>query len=239
MNPAQTARLNKAIADIEARPVAEKAVVMGLLVIGIFMGFLTYVSDPLTARQALLEADIANTARQIQTQQAAYEQKLAQSQEDPNRFANEQLARVRVEQERLDQEINSLAGGLVTPNNMTQILTAALRGHEGLALQQIQNLPVRPLHSGGNYTASASTGDDGVAVAELTRAREAGQVYEHGIVLEFTGDYFSTLRYLGLLESLTSAFFWDSIEFQQLQWPNATVRVQLHTLSTQEGFLGV
>ena len=67
----------------------------------------------------------------------------------------------------------------------------------------------------------------------------SGQVYQHGIALEFRGDYFSTLRYLRLLEQLSDSFYWDSITFTQGDWPSATVRLQLHTLSTEEGFLGV
>ncbi|MFM1897487.1 MAG: hypothetical protein RLZZ385_2561 [Pseudomonadota bacterium] len=239
MNEALTRRLNKAVADIQARPLAEKAIVLGLLMVGLFMGYLTLISDPLVARRASLELDIGNVTRQIAAQQTAYAQKVAQSQEDPNRFANERLAAIRVEQERIDQDITRLAGGLVTPNNMTQILTAALQGQQDLELMQIQNLAVRPLGSGTGSVAADNLLEDDESVAELRQARVSGQVFEHGILLEFRGDYFSTLRYLKLLENLTGAFFWDTVELRQLQWPNASIRLQLHTLSTQAGFLGV
>lgn len=224
--------LDRFVARIEARSQAEKILVLGMLAAGLVMGFLTFVSDPLRAAQDGLERDIANTGRQIQAQRNAYNQKVAQSQEDPNRFANERLAEVMLEQERLDAEIARMAGGLVTPDNMTEILTVALQGQQELQLQQIQNLPAVPLRSvaTNDITTEAST------VQDIARS---GNVYEHGIQLEFTGDFFSTLRYLKLLETLSASFFWDTITLQQTQWPSVTVQLRLHTLSTQEGFLGV
>lgn len=224
--------LDRFIANLEGRAQAEKVLVLGLLLAGLVMGYLSLVSDPLLAARDGLNRDIANTGRQIQAQRSAYDQKLAQSQEDPNRFANERLAEVVQEQARLDGEITRLAGGLVTPDNMTGILTVALQGQEELRLQQIQNLPAVPLRS-------VAVGDLVSESASAQAMAVSGNVYEHGIQLEFTGDYFSTLRYLKLLESLSASFFWDTVTLRQTEWPAVTVQLRLHTLSTQEGFLGV
>lgn len=237
MNPGLEQKLNQLVRRIEGRPQAEKIIGLLMIVSAMIMGYLTWVYDPLTAARAAAAQDIAAVEQQIQAQQAAYSQKVAQSQEDPNRFANERLSVIRVEQEQLDREISGLAGELVTPSNMTRILTAALQGHEGLELVQIQNSSAEPLRTGVDTQPGALLDETETAASRVIR-NVSGQVYRHGISLEFRGDYFSTLRYLLLLEQLTDSFYWDSITFTQSQWPSATVRLQLHTLSTEAGFLG-
>ena len=67
----------------------------------------------------------------------------------------------------------------------------------------------------------------------------AGQVFEHGLVLEFQGDFFNTLKYLRFLEEISGSFFWDSVNFKQVSWPQAVVTLEIHTLSANSGFIGV
>ena len=55
----------------------------------------------------------------------------------------------------------------------------------------------------------------------------------------YWSSFFSTLRYLRFLETMEQSFFWDSIEYEQALWPEARVILELHTLSSEEGFIGV
>jgi len=47
------------------------------------------------------------------------------------------------------------------------------------------------------------------------------------------------MAYLLFLEDLSKSFFWDRITFTQTQWPKANVQLEIHTLSSVEGFIGV
>jgi MSHA biogenesis protein MshJ len=239
MNAQLQQTMDRFIRNVEKRSQAEKLLVLFVLIVGIVMGYLTYVSDPLNASLEAAERDIETATRQIRSQQTSYTQKVALSQDDPNRFANERLAVIRTEQEQLDAEINRLARELVTPANMTSILTAALQQQSGLELIQIQNTGAVPLRTGISSQSRAPSSVAGESPASEVVRNITGQVYQHGITLSFRGDFFSTLRYLRLLEDLSDSFYWDSVSFTQGQWPMATVRLQLHTLSTEEGFLGV
>ena len=79
-----------------------------------------------------------------------------------------------------------------------------------------------------------------VAASGLIAAEETnGQVFEHGLVLEFQGDFFSTLKYLRFLEEISGTFFWDAVRFRQVEWPEALVTLEIHTLSSNAGFIGV
>ena len=239
MNSQFRAQLDKLAKNIESRKQSERILLLGIICAAVVMLWLSVAFDPLRASIATMESRVATVERQITAQQTAYAQMLAASQEDPNRFANDRIQVVAREQARLDDEIASLAGDLVTPNQMTQILTTVLERQSGLELVSFQNKPAIPLRAGVSDAATILADTGAVNLNNVNQQEVTGQVYEHGLTIEFQGDYFSTLKYLRFLEEITGSFFWDAISFQQLEWPNAHVTLEIHTLSTVEGFIGV
>ncbi len=231
--------LNPLISNIDSRKQSEKILILGILIAGIVMTYLTLAFDPKRAQIASLQSQIASLENSISRQQTAYQTMLAQSQEDPNRFANDRLAVISREQAELDGEIQALAGDLVTPNQMTQLLRTVLERQSGLDLVSFRNVDAQPLREASTNAAELLEEDGAINFEDVSREEVVGQVYSHGLVIEFEGDYFSTLNYLRFLEDVTGSFFWDAISFSQLEWPNARVTLEIHTLSTDQGFIGV
>jgi MSHA biogenesis protein MshJ len=66
----------------------------------------------------------------------------------------------------------------------------------------------------------------------------ASVLYQHNLKIEFRGDFFSTYQYLRFLEEISASLFWDSLRFEQVEWPSANVVLKIHTLSTEKGFIG-
>lgn len=234
MNEKLQAQLDSLITNIETRKQSEKIVVLVLLIAGLLLGYLSISYDPLSADITRIETQIANMERQIVAQQSTYASMVAASQQDPSRFANDRLTAITRELQTLDAEINNLAGDLISPAEMTQILTSVLGNYSGLELVRFQNKPAAPLRVG----LDAVNANDPI-VATVVNESIDGQVFEHGLLLEFQGDFFTTLKYLRFLEEVSGSFFWDSISFQQLEWPRARVTLEIHTLSTDAGFIGV
>ncbi len=220
--------------NFDARSQGEKLLVMGILVIALVLVYLELAYDPVRSDIAATRTQISSVSAQITSQQSNYEIKLAESLEDPNKFANDRMAVIARQQQELLSEISSLAGDLVTPNQMTALLTSVLSRQSGLDLLSFKNEPVKPLRAEANV--DSEVGDDDQMLTLDNRV--SGQVYEHGLTIEFEGDFFNTLRYLRFLEGMTESFFWDSIRFSQSQWPTATVTLMIHTLSADEGFIG-
>lgn len=220
--------------NFDARSQGEKLLVMGILVIALVLVYLELAYDPVRSDIAATRTQISSVSAQITSQQSNYEIKLAESLEDPNKFANDRMAVIARQQQELLSEISSLAGDLVTPNQMTALLTSVLSRQSGLDLLSFKNEPVKPLRAEANV--DSEVGDDDQMLNLDNRV--SGQVYEHGLTIEFEGDFFNTLRYLRFLEGMTESFFWDSIRFSQSQWPTATVTLMIHTLSADEGFIG-
>jgi MSHA biogenesis protein MshJ len=222
------------VKNLDARSQSEKLLVTAILVVAMILVFLEVSYDPIRADIAAARSQISSISAQISSQQSSYSLKLAQSQEDPNKFANDRLVIVNRQQQELLSEISALAGDLVTPNQMTALLTNVLARQIGLELISFNNEPVKPLRA-----IAADAEQDSQEIEQLASTQSlSGQVYEHGLTIEFEGDFFNTLRYLRFLEGMTGSFFWDSISFNQSEWPTATVTLMIHTLSADEGFIG-
>lgn len=181
---------------------------------------------PLSADRMTMSQQIDSAQTRLQAMQAREQVAIQRAQDDPDRAANDRLARLVQEQQQAQGEIEGLAGNLVTPYAMTQMLTTVLDRQPGLELIRVENRVPQPMR-----TASQVSGEDG----ETPMA----QVYKHGLIIEMQGDYFSLLNYLNYLENLSERFFWDQVHYLQSGWPDATITLELHTLSTEEGFVGV
>ncbi len=228
MTPMQ--RLDKIRAEFDKRVIAEKTILAATIVGVLVYAYLLMFFDPVREDIASAERQIDTLNARITAQITRAEQLQRDNLEDPDRTARERLEFLVAQQNDVQLQIEAMAGNLVSPNSMTSLLTTVLDGQPGLDLVRVENKVPRALRS-------SATG--GVEVVDGVANPLAVQVYQHGIVLEFAGDYFSVLRYLLFLEGLSESFFWDSLTFRQTEWPRAYVILEIHTLSTYEGFIGV
>lgn len=227
--------LNKFTDWFDVRPQAERFILAGLGFGGLIYLFVIMLHDPAQQEIASLDRQLSTVQRRLIEQQTSAAELQLSGVEDPDSFIRERLASLMQEQSVIQSDIELLAGNLVSPNGMTQMLTGVLDKQEGLTLIKVENISPRALTNG-----DAPLRPEAGASGARTPLRSTGfQVFQHGLVLEFQGDYFSTLRYLLFLETMEQSFFWDSFQFEQTLWPEARVRLELHTLSSEEGFIGV
>ncbi|MCH7672551.1 MAG: hypothetical protein IIC59_01445 [Proteobacteria bacterium] len=239
MNENLRRQLDSVIQNLESRAQAEKIIFMVVLIAVLALSYLSIGFDPIRADINTSRTGINGVNRQILAQQNSYAEKYDASLEDPDKFANDRLVVIARAQAQLQGEINSLAGDFVTPNEMTNILTSVLERQAGLELVSFGNQSATPLREGISNVAELLAATGAVNLDDVVTTGVSGQVYEHGLVIEFEGDFFNTLKYLRFLEDITGSFFWDSISFRQLDWPNAHITLEIHTLSTNQGFIGV
>ena len=234
MNEQLKQQLDLLVRNLERRPQSEKILILGMALASLVLAYLTFAFDPIRYDIETLRGQVNVVNVEIDSKRRRYASMIETSQQDPNRFANDRLAVLAREQAQLDEDISNLAGDLVTPDEMTAILTTVLERFTGLDLLYFRNQAAVPLREGISSDNDSGSGVSVAGVPEIT-----GQVYSHGLTIEFQGDYFSTLKYLRFLEEISGSFFWDSINFRQLEWPRAHVSLEIHTLSTDEGFIGV
>ncbi|MDF1766495.1 MAG: type II secretion system protein GspM [Gammaproteobacteria bacterium] len=237
--------LDKKIAGLSknmaARSLSERITVLALAALLLGAGSYFLVFEPAQARIDSARSNQASAARQIESIQQSIIEMQALMQQDPNEVSRARLLALTKEQERLDQQIEGLAKDLISPSAMTELLISMLKRQEGLRLVSFENVSAIPLSASrqGVMSAERSAGSNSNSRSDNGGSNEEGVLYEHGLRIEFEGDYLSTLQYLKFLESVSASFFWDRLHFSQTQWPAARVVLEIHTLSTEEGFIGV
>jgi len=185
------------------------------------------VQAPLSAAQADANRRIAIVNSQIAEQQTRQQNLQAGLGDDPNAYALNRERELQNANLDADQRLNELYGQLIDPRQMSLILTTILQRDTSLQLVSVENVPSVPLTS---TSVKAPQGD---------ATGNAVQVFRHGLRLVFKGEYLETLRYLQSLEQLDNSFFWDSIEYRVGEYPTGTITLEIYTLSTQQGWIGV
>lgn len=210
--------------QFDARPAMEKMLVAVLVLAALIWLCVSFLLMPLIAEKTQLERQIAQIQTQLRALELRDQQVVSDSVNDPDESLRLRIEQARRQQENLDNSLQAQAANLVSPQGMTRVLMAILERLDGLSLVRVQNLPPEIVRQSDAENAG-STG--------------SANIYRHSLSLELEGDYLSLLVYLRRIESLPERFFWDQLSFVQTQWPRARIVLELHTLSTEEGFVGV
>jgi MSHA biogenesis protein MshJ len=214
-----------------ARHARERAIVLaaGLGMLGLI--WVTFVHDVLKAAQEEESRNIAIAQSTIAEEQNRQNEIRGTFTTDPNAFAQTRQRELREAANDANARLNQLYGDLISPTQMTQVLVTLLRRETTLNLLSLDNLPSEPLISG-----IATPGEDDAAAASSV---PAVQVFKHGMHLVFEGSFLDTVYYLRSLEKLDSNFFWENLKFELSEYPKAQISLDIYTLSTERGFIGV
>ena len=174
---------------------------------------------PLRDTQRRLSADIAQNERELRTIQGEV-QRLARARgADPDARNRERAAVLRAELAALDGQIADEQRRFTTPLRMRDVLEEMLEREKRLRLIDLKSLPVTDM--------SASRG-------------QAGQrVFRHGVELTLAGSYLDLYAYLAALEGLKTQLYWGRAEMSVAEYPVATLKLTVYTLSFDQAWLVV
>ncbi len=65
------------------------------------------------------------------------------------------------------------------------------------------------------------------------------QLYEHATTIKFSGNYQQLHHYLVALETSPWGLFWDQLEYVVKDYPNAEISLRVHTVSTDQHWIGL
>lgn len=213
-------KLNELRDRYEARPRAEKGIMLAVSLMVIFWLYVVGVSDPLAASVTALDQQILTAQVELSALKARQQEARQASENDPNLFVREQLEELVVAEATARQQLEEINGSVISATTMNRLLSEVLGTHDGLRLVRLENRPAERL-----------VGNDLSETAQL--------MYRHGLVLEFEGDYLSLLKYLVYLEGLSENFFWESLSIAPGDWPKSAIRMELSALSPEESFVGI
>lgn len=184
----------------------------------VYVGYAVLVK-PLRDSQRRLSTEITHNERELRTIQSEV-QRLARARDgDPDTRNRERAAALRAEIAMLDGRISEEQRRFTTPQRMRDVLEEMLEREKRLRLIDLKTLPVTDLAA--------------------TQGQAGRRVFRHGIELTLAGSYLDLYAYLSALEGSSTQLYWGRAEMSVNQYPVATLKIMVYTLSLDQAWLVV
>jgi MSHA biogenesis protein MshJ len=223
----------KLIADkIDSLSLRERTMVFIGVIAVIFTLWDSILMSPLELEQKKIVSSLNKKNAERMVLITRVQESMNQSKEDPDAGNIVKLKVLRSRLINVQADLESSTDKLVSPEDMPKILETVLHKTGGLTLNNLRSLGVTPLVAKEESETVEKT------ESKLT-ADNIDNAYKHGLRIEFTGEYLTTLDYLKSLEELEWGFFWDSFELNVNEYPETKASVEIFTLSLKEEWIGV
>lgn len=175
--------------------------------------------QPLRDTQRRLGADIAQKEAELRTIQAGLQRMMQAQRVDPDAHNRERIAQLQLEVNSLDASIAQEQRRFTPPQRMRQVLEEMLERGKRLQVLDMKTLPASDL--------SATQGQSG------------RRVFRHGMEITLAGSYLDLYAYLHGLEALPTQLYWGRAEMSVAEYPVATLKLTVYTLSFDQAWLVV
>ncbi|MGB9110087.1 MAG: type II secretion system protein GspM [Telluria sp.] len=192
---------------------------------------------PIQRRHDLLKSQIVQQRASLDETEAAIARKVAEAQADPDAAARKQLAALRADTARMNEQLLVMQHGLVPPERMAPLLESILRANGRLKLVSMQTLPVGSLNDIGAEGASAGPARTAAADTGTEAAKQGDLLFRHGVELTVRGSYLDMVDYMSALEALPTQLFWGKAQLEVEQYPTVRLTLTLYTLSLDEKWM--
>jgi len=179
---------------------------------------------PQEKRREQMQGELASVKMDIEAQEAQRQAFISAAQGGQD----SELERLEARLEKLNSQLANLSQGLVEAQQLPEILQQVLISTTEVRLRRLRTLPVRELQLQRLDTQ-----------AEEAEAERATGIFQHRVELEVSASYFQLLALLQRLEGLRWRFYWDALDYQRTDYPRGDIRLRVHTLTAEEGLLGV
>jgi len=159
----------------------------------------------------------ATTLGQISSAKTSIATLEARANLDVNAQSKQQISALKDKLSHQQQQIESLTSALITPKNMGRVFTGLLQ-ENALNINKISNL-------------------DAVSVNIEGQIEETNLLYQHGLSLELNGQFMNALKYIQGIEAQDWQLYWDELVFTTDHYPQGTLNIDVHTLSTSDSLL--
>ena len=150
---------------------------------------------------------------------------------DPDAGAKAELAELKAEQARLEDELRTIGSTLGRPEEMNGLLETLLKRQPGLHLISLKTLPpqsVLPVREAGADKVAGSKPEE-----------RSFDLFRHGVEIRLEGNYGELQAYLVQLESLKQRLLWGSLRYKVIEYPRAEMSLMVYTLGSDKTWLAL
>jgi MSHA biogenesis protein MshJ len=146
---------------------------------------------------------------------------------DPNEKTRQAIASSKQQLSKAKQQLDEKIGKLVAPEKITDLLRSLLLQSTGLTLVSLNNEAVKAI--------TVNQKNNKKQVNDSTEI----QFYEHAATIKFRGHYQQLHNYLTALQDSPWGLYWDQLEYVVSSYPSAEISLRVHTISTDEHWIGL
>lgn len=232
----ETLRLRmRAIGErIDAMTLRERAIIFLTVLVVVFLAADQLVLKPLGMERERLQRQLTTKRDQIQSYERQLQVLLTGS-DDPASPVAQKILSLQQQLSTLDDILAKSTGGLVSPRDMARLVEEILSRNRQLVVVQLESLtpvPIQEASAGGN-PAPPTAGQP-----PAPGGAESG-LYKHGMRIVVKGTYHDLLAYLRALEALQWKVFWGKVTLEAQDYPVSQLTLELYTLSTHKGWIGL
>jgi MSHA biogenesis protein MshJ len=197
----------------------ERAMMFAAATLVVVYVFYAALLQPLYAKQQRLGAEVAQKESELRTVQSGLQRMMQAQRVDPDARNRERIAQLQLEVKALDASIAVEQRKFTPPQRMRQVLEEMLVREKRLQVLDMKTLPVADL--------SAAQGQVG------------RKVFRHGMEITLAGSYLDLHAYLRGLEALPTQLYWGRAEMSVAEYPVASLKLTVYTLSFDQAWLVV
>jgi MSHA biogenesis protein MshJ len=235
------ALIQQLMEQIDSRVLRERALIFISLLAVIFILW-----------DLLLQSTIDQTGKKLQAEQAqllsdqqALDTKIATltlaMASDPAIGKRKEIEAFATKISAIETQLAGMSQGLISAEQLPQVLQDVLARTQSVTLLQVRTLTATEIQL--SSVSGMGVVDSSVATQEKAATASAAPtgtgVYKHSVLIRVEGNYSELVKLLQDIEALPWRFYWESLDYTVSQYPQAEIDIQVFTLSSEEGLLGV
>lgn len=214
-----SSRVGRIAAHIDALSPRERIMFAMTVVLLLWAGWQMLLMSPLLERRKQLVEQMEASRDSLASLSATIQSLAAAQSRDPLAQDRLRLEALRLNRGQMDARVAEATSSLIDPRKMGTVLEAILARQARLELRALSSLPPTPV--------------------ELGDGNDDPTIWRHGLRLEVAGDYADLLRFVQALEELEWNFVWSELDMTTEADGKNRMQLTLHTLSLEDGWLGV
>jgi len=245
----------KACEWIDAKPVRERALIALSAIALVFLIWNYLIQAPYTKKSLELKSQLSQLDLNKKGAQDQLTGLASAFATDPAKMKQQEIDQLNIFLKDAEDQLSGMSQSLIAAENLPQVLEKVFHQAQGLELISLKTLPVEEIVIAQivpieqvTEASSSSVSSVGNIPDPKTINRKVAQnqvkpkgsgVFKHGVVLQLRGDYFRVVALMKSLENLSWKFYWESLDYKVVQYPNAEIELRVFTLSSEEGLFGV
>ena len=222
MSKSSLNKVYKVNADkFDALSIRERVLFGVTILVAVGFSWWHFIALPMEAQAKAVEIENKRISSEISVTQTTINQIQARLKIGVHKNKEDQLARLKQELLKVEEQLQLKATELIDPEDMFQLMTQLIYKDSKLKLLSLKRREVKPAF-------------------EVKEGQETEDgVYRHVLEVKFSGEFEAILTYMTKLEALDWKLIWDEIEIISDEYPVINVKVVISTLSTRKEWVGV